>query len=109
VVGEDADHAAAALDVDLFIERIGAPDLFPVRHREIGECGDVVGGLAQHRYHLGQLAVEHAGDSVEPLAHVGGRSAPRRKLLAVNGAGQYAITLMCGAPSKFKNTTRSTL
>jgi hypothetical protein len=32
-----------------------------MRHREIGERGDVLGGLAQHGLHLGQLAAEHAG------------------------------------------------
>jgi hypothetical protein len=60
---------------DLFVEpfqRIGAPDLFPVRHGEIGEGGDVVGGLAQHRFDLGQLAAEHVRDGVELLTDVFG-------------------------------------
>ena len=41
-VGEDADDVGAAFD--LFVEpfqRIGRPDLLPVRNREIGEGGDV--------------------------------------------------------------------
>ena len=37
---------------------------------EIGACGDVVGGIAQHGFDLGQLAAEHAGDGVELFAHV---------------------------------------
>nr|WP_042791754.1 hypothetical protein [Mycobacterium avium] len=43
-----------------------------MQDREIGECGDVVGGLAQHRFDLGQLAAEHAGDGVELLSHMFG-------------------------------------
>ena len=51
-------------------QRIGAPDLFPVRHREIGEGGDVVGGLTQHGFDPAQLAAEHTGDGVELLTHM---------------------------------------
>jgi hypothetical protein len=39
-----------------------------VRDREIGEGSDVLGDLARHRFELGQLAAEHAGDGVELLA-----------------------------------------
>ncbi len=39
-------------------------------HREVGEGGDVGGGLAQHGFDLGELAAEHAGDGVELFAHV---------------------------------------
>src|SRR6478609_4489552 len=51
-------HRRLRAAFDLLIESfkwVGAPDLFPVRHREIGEGRDVVGGFAQHRFHLGQL------------------------------------------------------
>lgn len=41
-----------------------------MRHREIGEGGDVFGCLAQHGFDLGQLAAEHARDGVELLADV---------------------------------------
>ncbi|MDT5348893.1 MAG: hypothetical protein QOH91_2180 [Mycobacterium sp.] len=41
-----------------------------MRHREIGEGGDVGGRVAQHGFDLGQLAAEHAGDGVELSTHM---------------------------------------
>jgi hypothetical protein len=41
-----------------------------VRDREIGECGDIVGGLAQHGFDLRQLPAEHVRDGVELLANM---------------------------------------
>src|SRR3954463_12378785 len=41
------------------LERVRAPDLFPVRGRERGERQQVLGGVAQHGLDLGRLATEH--------------------------------------------------
>jgi hypothetical protein len=47
-VGEDADDVGAALDLLVQpLERVGAPDLLPVRGGEGGEGSDVVGGIVQ--------------------------------------------------------------
>jgi len=43
-----------------------------VADREVGEGGDLVGGLAEHGLDLWQLAGEHASDDVELFANVGG-------------------------------------
>src|SRR4029450_4800659 len=71
-VGEHADHVGTSFDflVDP-LERVGGPDLLPVRGGEGSEGGDVVAGVAQHRLDLGELAAEHAGDDLELGADAG--------------------------------------
>ena len=72
-VREDTHDVGAALNLLVqSFERVGAPDLFPMRDREIRERGDIWAGLAQHGFDFGQLPPEHAGDGVELLTHVGG-------------------------------------
>jgi hypothetical protein len=43
---------------------------FGVRDGEVGEGQQVVLGVAQHGFHLRELAAEHAGDHVELGVHV---------------------------------------
>ena len=40
--------------------------------REAGEGGDVIGGVAEHRLDLGELAAEHRGDDLELVTDVDG-------------------------------------
>ena len=70
-VGEDPDDVGAAFDFLVEpLERVGRPDLLPVRHREPGEGEQVVVGLAEHLLDLGQLLAEHRGDDLELLGDV---------------------------------------
>ncbi len=59
LVGEDADHVGAALDLAVeALQRVGGPDLAPVGLGEAGEGEEVLGGVAE-----GSVALGLAGNS----------------------------------------------
>ena len=65
-VGKDPDDVGATFDFFVqSLQRVGRPDLLPVRDREVRERGEVIGGLAEHRLDLGELPAEHRGNHVE--------------------------------------------
>jgi hypothetical protein len=53
------------------LQRVGGPDLCPVRSGEVGKRGDLLACLAQHRGDVGELGLEHTGDDLDMLAYEG--------------------------------------
>ena len=71
VVGEDADHVGAALDLLVeALERVGAPDLAPVLLGEVQERQHIVTGGLHHRHGGWELLAQHRGDPLPVGAHL---------------------------------------
>jgi hypothetical protein len=69
VVGKDADDVGAPADLLVeALERVGAPELGPVRRREGVKGEDVLLRLAEHRRHLRQPLFERGDRLAQPLA-----------------------------------------
>jgi hypothetical protein len=72
VIGEDADHVRATLDLLVDpLQRVRAPDLDPVRSREGREGGQVLTGIGQHGRHGRELGGEHGGNLVDLVDDLG--------------------------------------
>jgi len=66
---EDLDDVDAAFDLAVDpLQRVGGLDLLPVPFWEGGEGGEVVLGVQEHPFDLGELCAEHVGDRVELMA-----------------------------------------
>ena len=72
VVGEDADHPGAALDLLIDpLEQVGAPDLAPVGRREVAERQHVLPGLVHQLSGLGETLSERGGQVIPAAEDLG--------------------------------------
>jgi hypothetical protein len=71
VVREDADHVGASHDLLVEpLQRVGAPDLAPVRLGAVEERQHVVAGGFHHWHSTRELLAQHFGDPLPVAAHM---------------------------------------